>query len=123
LHPKCAKTDLRASVISKNFPGLYPRTPLNRGRGGEEGRVGRENGKGREEGEGRGENGRGGKGEGKGGREKRGVEGKGREEEGRGGERGRDGECVPHFLKRGYASFVIPSSIFAAIPTRSCNFL
>jgi hypothetical protein len=30
LHPKCAKTDLRASVISKNFPGLYP-GPLKQG--------------------------------------------------------------------------------------------
>jgi hypothetical protein len=25
---KCAKTHLRASVISKNFPRLYPRPPL-----------------------------------------------------------------------------------------------
>jgi hypothetical protein len=41
LHPKCAKTDLRASVISKKISGVIPRTPLNRGRGGE-GRGGEE---------------------------------------------------------------------------------
>ena len=50
---KCAKTHLRASVIEKNFPGLYPgplfnglRTPRRGGRGG--------NSKGGEEREGRG---------------------------------------------------------------------
>jgi hypothetical protein len=42
---KCAKTRLRVSVISKNFPGLYPGLPLKRGEtpGREEGeRIGRE---------------------------------------------------------------------------------
>jgi hypothetical protein len=38
---KCAKTHLRASVISKNFPGLYPGLPLKRG-----GTPGREKGEG-----------------------------------------------------------------------------
>jgi hypothetical protein len=32
--PKCAKTQLRASAIPKNFRGLYPRTPV---KGGKEG--------------------------------------------------------------------------------------
>jgi hypothetical protein len=36
------KTHVRVSIISKNFPGLYPRTPVKQGRG----RRGRE-GKGR----------------------------------------------------------------------------
>jgi hypothetical protein len=35
LLPKCAKTHLRASVISKNFPGLYP-GPLLKGERGSE---------------------------------------------------------------------------------------
>jgi hypothetical protein len=72
LYPKCAKTHLRASVISKIFPGVTPPDPLikGRGRGGE--------GKRRE---GRGGEGRGGKG---GGRKEEG--GKGRGGEGRGGE-------------------------------------
>jgi hypothetical protein len=71
LYPKCAKTHLRASVISKIFPGVTPPDPLikGRGRGGE--------GKRRE---GRGGEGRGGKG----GREER----RGRGGEGRGGEGG-----------------------------------
>jgi len=39
--PKCSKTNLRAPLISKkNFRGLYPRTPVKRGRGGETGRGG-----------------------------------------------------------------------------------
>jgi hypothetical protein len=44
---KCAQTHLRASVISKNFPGLYPGLPLKR-----EGLPGGER---EERGEGRGE--------------------------------------------------------------------
>jgi hypothetical protein len=61
LCPKCTETRLRASVSSKNFPGLYPRTPVLKGRGGKaKGRVGLEGMEGREwegmkdEGEGRG---------------------------------------------------------------------
>jgi hypothetical protein len=52
LCPKCVKTHLRASVNSKFFRGLYPRTPAERGRGGgeEKGRAGK---KGRGEGRGR----------------------------------------------------------------------
>jgi hypothetical protein len=48
--PKCAKTHLRAYVISKNFPGVIPRTPIKKvetERRGGEGRGGREGGKGR----------------------------------------------------------------------------
>jgi hypothetical protein len=33
LPQKCAKTRLHASAISKNFPGLYPRTPVKMGKG------------------------------------------------------------------------------------------
>jgi hypothetical protein len=76
LHPKCAKTNLRASVISKNFPG-YTRTPFNRGRERKRVGYGEENGKGREGWEGkvgrRGEGGRVGTRRGEG----RGEEGKG----------------------------------------------
>jgi hypothetical protein len=36
------KTHVRVSIISKNFPGLYPRTPVKQGRG-------RRGGEGREE--------------------------------------------------------------------------
>jgi hypothetical protein len=47
LLPKSAKTHVRTYTISKNFPGLYPRTPFKKGRGregrGEEG-GGREGG-------------------------------------------------------------------------------
>jgi hypothetical protein len=32
---KCAETHLRASVSSKHFPGLYHRTPVLKGKGGE----------------------------------------------------------------------------------------
>lgn len=35
------------------------------------------------------------------------MKGDGREEEGRAGESGRDGECILHFLNRGYASAAI----------------
>lgn len=49
MHTKCAKTDLRATVISENFPVAIPQTPLNKDRGGEEHGVWRENGKGGEE--------------------------------------------------------------------------
>jgi hypothetical protein len=55
------------------------------GRGGKEGKVGERMG--------------GRKGEGKG-EGRLGEEGRGGDE----GETSRDGECVPHFLKRGYAS-------------------
>jgi hypothetical protein len=41
LFPKCAKNYLRASVISKNIPGLYPPTPVNMG-GERKAREGRE---------------------------------------------------------------------------------
>jgi hypothetical protein len=49
LCPKGIKTHLRVSVISKNFPGVIPRTPFIKGRGeigywrlGMEGRNGKE---------------------------------------------------------------------------------
>jgi hypothetical protein len=45
LYQKCAKTHLRAYVIFKNFPGLYPRTPVNKGREGRK-KKGREGGTG-----------------------------------------------------------------------------
>jgi hypothetical protein len=53
LCPKCAKTNLHASVISKIFPEVTPPDPLLRGtgRGGERGEgVGGKGGEGREEG-------------------------------------------------------------------------
>jgi hypothetical protein len=78
LYPKCAKTHLRASVISKIFPGVTPPDPRYKGEG-----KGRE-GKGGREGAGKG-------GEGKGG-EGRGGKGGGREGEGRGGEGKERGE-------------------------------
>jgi hypothetical protein len=60
LYPKCAKTRLRASVISKIFPGVIPPDPRYKRKGkgqldterGEEGR--RKGGRGRGGGEGKG---------------------------------------------------------------------
>jgi uncharacterized low-complexity protein len=69
LYPKCAKTLLLSSAISKIVPGVIPRTPVVKGRGkGWEGRGGE---------------GRRGEGQGKG--EVRGKEREGREGEGRRG--------------------------------------
>jgi hypothetical protein len=49
---KCAKAHLRASVISKNFPGLYPDPIKKGGTPGEKG--GKRRGKGKRGGEGKG---------------------------------------------------------------------
>jgi hypothetical protein len=51
LYPKCAKTRLRASVISKIFPGVIPRTPVIKGREGDRTRKGERRGREREGGE------------------------------------------------------------------------
>jgi len=63
LYPKCTKTHLRASVKSKYFPGVIPRTAVNRGWGWGKEKEGRKGGKRRgrkwREGKGNGGEGRG----------------------------------------------------------------